>query len=415
AFYYNWRLMLGAMITAPIIGILTNKFSRALRKLSEESYEGNKLLCHREEAILSLPFGLDYIWSSGEHSQSIIATATGDYYASVIGYCKIQQSDTVHIDFLVPTTPETVNDTFSLGEQAVLTATGDSIVWYSDPNGTNSIGTGSTIILDGLTDNDTVYAQNLGPIPGQDYQLGPATQNGNPKYNGTFINGGLEFEVLEPIFLKQFTVFTDSAGARIIEITNGSGFFFDKQVDLLPGITVIDLDVDLPVGTYTVSTNTDLNNLVFGANSPYLWRSSVGVEFPYVIDGAVSINNSTFGAEFYYYFYDWKISTSDKYCGSDLAPVIAYLDINLATGNVIDEQAMVITPNPTTGLTYVVLKSSSAIDLQVTNLSGERLNTQKENIVNGETILDISSYSSGIYFIRIIQDGKMYTRKIVKL
>ncbi|MGB3078554.1 MAG: FG-GAP-like repeat-containing protein [Saprospiraceae bacterium] len=379
------------------------------------TYEGNKLLCNREDAILSLPFGLGYTWSSGETTQTIVATSTGDYYALVEGYCKIQQSDTIHIDFVVPAIPAVVDDTFSLGEQAILTAMGDSIVWYSDPDGTNSIGTGSTIVLDGLTDNDTVYAQNLGSIPGGDFQLGPATQSGNPKYNGTFINGGMEFEVLEPIVLKQFTVFTDSAGARIIEITDGQGFFFDKQVDLTPGTTVIDLNVDLPPGAYTVSTNTDLNNLVFGANSPYLWRSSQGVSYPYVIDGYVSINNSTFGTEFYYYFYDWKISTSDKYCGSDLAPVTAYLDINLATGNVFDDQAMVITPNPTTGITYVVVKSTSTIDLQVTDLSGKQIYSKKENLGIGETTIDMSAYPAGIYFIRIIQEGKMYSRKIVKL
>jgi ATP-binding cassette, subfamily B, bacterial MsbA len=44
AFYLNWRLMLGAMVVAPVIGLLTAKFSRTLRSLAEESFEGNKLL-----------------------------------------------------------------------------------------------------------------------------------------------------------------------------------------------------------------------------------------------------------------------------------------------------------------------------------------------------------------------------------
>jgi len=44
AFYFNWRLMLGAMIIAPIIAFLTTKFSKSLRRLAEESFEGNKLL-----------------------------------------------------------------------------------------------------------------------------------------------------------------------------------------------------------------------------------------------------------------------------------------------------------------------------------------------------------------------------------
>lgn len=43
-FFLNWRLMLGALLIAPVIALLTGKFSKSLRKLSEESYEGNKLL-----------------------------------------------------------------------------------------------------------------------------------------------------------------------------------------------------------------------------------------------------------------------------------------------------------------------------------------------------------------------------------
>ena len=44
AFYYNWRLTLGALIIAPIIGFLTANFSRLLRRFAEESVEGNKML-----------------------------------------------------------------------------------------------------------------------------------------------------------------------------------------------------------------------------------------------------------------------------------------------------------------------------------------------------------------------------------
>ncbi len=53
AFYLNWRLMLGALIIAPIIGVLTSKFSKALRKLAEESVEGNKQLTDTAQETLS--------------------------------------------------------------------------------------------------------------------------------------------------------------------------------------------------------------------------------------------------------------------------------------------------------------------------------------------------------------------------
>ncbi len=52
AFYFNWRLMLGALIIAPIIGFMTTEFSRRLRKLAEISVEGNKSLTDTaQEAI----------------------------------------------------------------------------------------------------------------------------------------------------------------------------------------------------------------------------------------------------------------------------------------------------------------------------------------------------------------------------
>jgi subfamily B ATP-binding cassette protein MsbA len=53
AFYFNWRLTAGALIIAPIIAVLTGQFSKALRKLSDESFEGNKLLNDTAQEALS--------------------------------------------------------------------------------------------------------------------------------------------------------------------------------------------------------------------------------------------------------------------------------------------------------------------------------------------------------------------------
>jgi len=44
AAYYNWRLTLGSLIIAPVIGFMTAGFSRRLRKLADESLRGNKEL-----------------------------------------------------------------------------------------------------------------------------------------------------------------------------------------------------------------------------------------------------------------------------------------------------------------------------------------------------------------------------------
>ena len=53
AFYYNWRLTLGSLIIAPIIGLLTTNFSRRLRKLADVSIKGNKDLNDVSQETLS--------------------------------------------------------------------------------------------------------------------------------------------------------------------------------------------------------------------------------------------------------------------------------------------------------------------------------------------------------------------------
>jgi ATP-binding cassette, subfamily B, bacterial MsbA len=53
AFYYSWRLMLGALLIVPIIAFLTAKISKRLRRFSEESFEGNKLLTDTAQESLA--------------------------------------------------------------------------------------------------------------------------------------------------------------------------------------------------------------------------------------------------------------------------------------------------------------------------------------------------------------------------
>ena len=53
AFYYNWRLALGALVMAPVIAFLTSEFSRRLRKLADVSLEGNKELNDTSQETLA--------------------------------------------------------------------------------------------------------------------------------------------------------------------------------------------------------------------------------------------------------------------------------------------------------------------------------------------------------------------------
>jgi len=307
-------------------------------------------------------------------------------------------------------------DTAEPGEDAFLYAIGDSIVWYDDVNGINVIATGTEFVIDSLVDTVTVYAANLSPILGSDYLVGPVTQQGNTKYNAAFVNGGLEFDVLDPITLHQVTIYTDTIGERIIEIYDEDSTLFQKTVYLDSGTSVVDLEVDLDAGSYTIGTNTAKNLSEFGNNSPYLWRSSDGVLYPYEIAEVMTIYNSTYGEDFYYYFYDWKISTQDKYCTSELVPVIAVLDLGSAVGTVSAPEKLQLLPNPTDGLVKLILETSDNAQIEIYSADGQVRKLLKNISITDQSYeLDLQESAPGLYVIRAIQNGKTFVGRVIRL
>jgi subfamily B ATP-binding cassette protein MsbA len=53
SFYYSWRLTLGSLIIAPVIGVLTARFGRSLRNLARESFEGGQRLVDTAQEALA--------------------------------------------------------------------------------------------------------------------------------------------------------------------------------------------------------------------------------------------------------------------------------------------------------------------------------------------------------------------------
>ena len=53
SFYYSWRLTLGSLLIAPLIGFLTANFGRRLRNLSRETHEGSQRLVDTAQEALA--------------------------------------------------------------------------------------------------------------------------------------------------------------------------------------------------------------------------------------------------------------------------------------------------------------------------------------------------------------------------
>ena len=70
SFYYSWRLTLGSLLIAPVVGIMTARFGRALRNLARESFEGGqRLVDTAQEALANQTIVKAYIAEEHERSR----------------------------------------------------------------------------------------------------------------------------------------------------------------------------------------------------------------------------------------------------------------------------------------------------------------------------------------------------------
>ena len=103
---------------------------------------------------------------------------------------------------------------------------------------------------------------------------------------------------------------------------------------------------------------------------------------------------------------------------------LMYLDnISLTGATGIAEQqeknSMNVYPNPTSGVFSVTAGNSSQYKIEIYNVMGEEIQKlaidNKQLATNSQTTIDISSQSSGIYFLKIINaDGSSTTKKIIR-
>lgn len=364
-------------------------------------YNGETDLCDAETPVLTLPNGFGFMWNTGETTQFIQPNSSGEYFASITGYCIDLLTDTITLTFHPSDIYATFPDTVTWGQTATLVAHGDSIHWYSDPVSQILLGIGDTLQVPDITQTSTFFARSVVQIDGQSGSVGPAQHQGNTFYNGNTINGGLLFDVYQTLVIDSLTVFTEFPGVRTFEIYDFLGnLVFQTDYDLINGKTVVPFGFTVSSGSYRITTNTDQNISLLGSANPFLYRSNEFVIFPYTYKNAISITSSTFGEDFYYYFYDWKISELPRYCTSDFVGVEAFLDLSSSTAYPESLRDVTVAPNPASEWIQFRGKSISQIEeISIFNSIGQLMYTDRSNQVNG--LINIQNWADGQYFIRV--------------
>ena len=266
-------------------------------------------------------------------------TTNGTYSVTlnITNGCNETDSCTQTVSINMPDKPNGNDDTICGPAPAILNASGTgTLVWYNSPTGGTELGTGAIFTTPEIDSTTTFYVENV--IESDPQYVGntnSSSNGGSYTYNNEHY---LIFDCLSPLILRSVEVNAGSDGNREIILRESSGnILYDTTIYITAGISRIDLNFNLPVA----------NNLeLVGPPSPDLYRNNSGVNYPYAINGLISINNSDADSNYYYYFYNWEVQ--DPPCISPRIPI-----------------TVTVKPSPITDFSYTV----DSLDIVFTNNS----------------------------------------------
>jgi len=246
--------------------------------------------------------------TSTQQNPTVTYAAAGTYDVKLVVSNTQGADSTVQVKYITvnPATPApTVTGDKRCGSGVVnLSAVGSNLEWYDAPTGGTKVNTGTTYAPN-LNATTTYYvgqpgtgaSQNVGP---KDKSIGAGgyfTANNDRR---TF------FDVSQSLTLKSVKIDANTAGPRTIEVFDAANVSVAKKtVTLTAGINTTVLDIALNTGTgYYIK--------VADGSTNDLYRNTDGAKYPYEIAGLISItgNDASGGTVYYYYFYDWEVSTA---------------------------------------------------------------------------------------------------------
>jgi hypothetical protein len=261
------------------------------------------------------------------------------------------------------------------------------------------------------------YVENLSIFDGLQGKAGQTGHTGPSFFNGDTFNGNLTFEVLSPMVWKSVKTFTDTPGKRELQVRTSNNLLLasrDLQIDDPVTDTLFMLDIYLEPGEYSVTTNQSVNNNELGHPSPRLYRSNEGVQYPYTLEGVVSLTGSDAGGQFYYYFYDWEVE-QQTVCRSERVEVIAVVDSALNINGLEEQSAIRVYPNPVGSSLQVEASESGPVKWIMFNAQGQMV-LSKEKVWEKEEVFSIntSSLPVGVYWLQVFQNNRQGLHKVIK-
>ena len=385
----------------------------------EISSLGAEMFCEGDEVALFLAeLDGDYplVWTNGSTDQSITVDESGIYSVSVQGLCSSFESNSIEIIVLeYPDAPIAKGDSIKVGEIAVLTAVGDNIAWYLKETDLNHVATGNTFEVAGLMANTSFYASGSSGEAGISASVGMLNHVGS-EYSGVAnSNNLLIFDALDAFRLDSVKVYTDLPGVRkMLLLDEAMNELGSVLIDVPQGENYIYVGLDIPAGeSMSLSTDAETNQQNIGLAGPRLQRSSSNVNYPYVIDEVVRIKDSNYGEDYYYYFYDWQISTGSNTCDSEKTKVDVVVEEPNALVELVEGQDISIFPNPSNGIFNIIVGSNSTLPMGVSLYTLDGKLVASRTITSQEAIVDFVNQIEGLYMLEIKNNDSVLIKKVI--
>jgi len=263
-----------------------------------------------------------------------VSPLTTTQYQAVVtsGGCASVITTILNLYVLNITDPVTVNDTICGPGIVNLSATGAGLLnWYTSPTGGVSVNTTGNYTPN-LASTTTYYVQ---ASAGGNYSVGPANASiGSQLVNIAGNDWGLQFDVTQQATIDRVYISPGGTGSVTINLRNTLGGAILNTVSTTVGAFSGLVPVNLG---FTVNPGIGYR-LEMASGSVNCYYNSFGPVYPYTVPGSPititgSINPNFAAGTFYYFFYNWEVTSG---CSSNRIPV---------TGVVLNAPAVpVITP-----------------------------------------------------------------------
>ena len=304
--------------------------------------DGPLRFCQGTLRQLSVPGPqVDVLWSNGISSDILYIGNSDTLTVTTTNVCgHIDTSDPLMIEtFESPSQPIVTPALVAAGASHTFEPVqleGEALRWYAPygPNALLDLQEGSTDVVGPFIQEGPVYVTPpLGGSTGWWVKAAgmrderQATGGKETASSGGFIGSdayGLTFDAHEDIVLNRVQVLADNPGPRTFQLRSVlAEILMEVSQDLVEGWNTVELNFPISEGEGYA--------LLVSAPDASLWRDNVANElsYPYAIGELVTITNSTIpssaGSNYYYFFYDWEVSTQGLLCESSAAA--AYVEV----------------------------------------------------------------------------------------